>query len=106
MTTTTDETEAPANAAGARRAEQTRARYPDLTGYVERDGVRVFYEVYGAGDSDDLAASDLVDRSLAVLEGADPVPGAPLPGRDIRRPGQRPLGPAGWRPGVQRERVR
>ena len=49
MTTTTDETEAPANAAGARRAEQTRARYPDLTGYVERDGVRVFYEVYGAG---------------------------------------------------------
>ncbi len=49
MTTTTDETEAPANAAGARRPEQTRARYPDLTGYVERDGVRVFYEVYGAG---------------------------------------------------------
>ena len=27
--------------------EQTRARYPDKTGYVERDGVRVFYEVYG-----------------------------------------------------------
>jgi hypothetical protein len=22
--------------------EQTRARYPDRTGYVERDGVRVF----------------------------------------------------------------
>ena len=30
--------------------EQTRARYPDTTGHVERDGVRVFYEVYGAGD--------------------------------------------------------
>jgi pimeloyl-ACP methyl ester carboxylesterase len=27
--------------------EQTRARYPDHEGYVERDGVRVFYEVYG-----------------------------------------------------------
>jgi pimeloyl-ACP methyl ester carboxylesterase/predicted glycosyltransferase len=27
--------------------EQTRARYPDDEGYVERDGVRVFYEVYG-----------------------------------------------------------
>jgi pimeloyl-ACP methyl ester carboxylesterase/predicted glycosyltransferase len=27
--------------------EQTRARYPDQEGYVERDGVRVFYEVYG-----------------------------------------------------------
>jgi pimeloyl-ACP methyl ester carboxylesterase len=30
--------------------EQTRARYPDEEGYVERDGVRVFYEVYGAGE--------------------------------------------------------
>ena len=28
-------------------AEQTRARYPDEEGYVDRDGVRVFYEVYG-----------------------------------------------------------
>jgi pimeloyl-ACP methyl ester carboxylesterase len=32
------------------RREQTRARYPDDTGYIERDGVRVFYEVYGAGE--------------------------------------------------------
>src|SRR5919204_5095615 len=31
--------------------EQTRARYPDAEGYVERDGVKVFYEVYGPGDS-------------------------------------------------------
>ena len=31
-------------------SEQTRARYPDAEGYVERDGVRVFYEVYGEGD--------------------------------------------------------
>ena len=29
--------------------EQTRARYPDREGYIERDGVRVFYEVYGDG---------------------------------------------------------
>jgi pimeloyl-ACP methyl ester carboxylesterase len=29
--------------------EQTRARYPDEEDYVERDGVRVFYEVYGNG---------------------------------------------------------
>src|SRR5689334_15220100 len=29
--------------------EQTRARYPDRTGYVERDGVRVFWEEYGRG---------------------------------------------------------
>ncbi|HEY6777689.1 MAG TPA: alpha/beta hydrolase, partial [Thermoleophilaceae bacterium] len=30
--------------------EQTRARYPDADGYVERDGVRLFYEVYGSGE--------------------------------------------------------
>jgi pimeloyl-ACP methyl ester carboxylesterase/predicted glycosyltransferase len=31
----------------ANTREQTRARYPDEEGYVERDSVRVFYEVYG-----------------------------------------------------------
>jgi pimeloyl-ACP methyl ester carboxylesterase len=30
--------------------EQTRARYPDESGYVERDSVRLYYEVYGAGE--------------------------------------------------------
>jgi len=30
--------------------EQHRARYPDITGFVDRDGVRSFYEVYGSGD--------------------------------------------------------
>jgi len=30
--------------------EQQRARYPDTIGFVERDGVRSFYEVYGAGE--------------------------------------------------------
>ena len=30
--------------------EQTRARYPDDEGFVDRDGVRVFYEVYGNGE--------------------------------------------------------
>jgi pimeloyl-ACP methyl ester carboxylesterase len=30
--------------------EQMRARYPDLEGFVERDGVRIAYEVYGEGD--------------------------------------------------------
>ena len=33
-----------------RAREQSRARYPDEEGYVERHGVRVFYEVYGHGD--------------------------------------------------------
>ena len=30
--------------------EQTRARYPDAEGFVERDGVSVFWERYGEGE--------------------------------------------------------
>ena len=30
--------------------EQSRARYPDSSGYTKRDGVRVYYEVYGDGE--------------------------------------------------------
>jgi pimeloyl-ACP methyl ester carboxylesterase/predicted glycosyltransferase len=30
--------------------EQTRARYPDEAAYIERDGVRLHYEVYGEGE--------------------------------------------------------
>jgi pimeloyl-ACP methyl ester carboxylesterase len=30
--------------------EQSRARYPDSEGFVERDGMRLFYEVYGDGE--------------------------------------------------------
>ena len=37
-------------AAPARPPEQMRARYPDVEGFVERDGVRVAYEVYGEGE--------------------------------------------------------
>ena len=36
--------------AGRQSREQSRARYPDRTGFVERDGVRSFYEVYGEGE--------------------------------------------------------
>jgi pimeloyl-ACP methyl ester carboxylesterase/predicted glycosyltransferase len=41
---------APAGPPGAAQREQTRARYPDRTGCIERDGVRVYYEVYGSGE--------------------------------------------------------
>ena len=34
----------------AHAREQTRARYPDESGYVERDGVKLYYEVYGSGE--------------------------------------------------------
>ncbi len=33
-----------------REGEQTRARYPDEEGFVERDGMNLFYEVYGEGE--------------------------------------------------------
>jgi pimeloyl-ACP methyl ester carboxylesterase/predicted glycosyltransferase len=33
-----------------RTPEQTRACYPDESGFVERDGIRVYYEVYGSGE--------------------------------------------------------
>jgi pimeloyl-ACP methyl ester carboxylesterase/predicted glycosyltransferase len=33
-----------------RVGEQSRARYPDSEGHIERDGVSVFYEVYGEGE--------------------------------------------------------
>ena len=36
-------------AAPPRSHEQSRARYPDETGFIERDGVRVFWERYGSG---------------------------------------------------------
>src|SRR4051812_34842784 len=34
----------------AQAREQSRARYPDEDGYVEREGVRLHYEVYGDGE--------------------------------------------------------
>src|ERR671915_637123 len=33
-----------------REPDQTRALYPDVTGFIERDGVKVFYEAYGEGE--------------------------------------------------------
>jgi len=33
-----------------RGREQSRARYPDSSGYIKRDGVRLHYEVYGSGE--------------------------------------------------------
>ena len=34
----------------AAQREQTRARYPDSSGFTEREGVRLYYEVYGSGE--------------------------------------------------------
>ena len=55
MNTTTDvpprpQNEATRGTAREQRHEQSRARYPDEEGFVERDGVRVFWESYGEGE--------------------------------------------------------
>ena len=59
--------------------EQTRARYPDESGYVERDGVRALLRGLRLGRADGLPPADVVDHPLAPLEDADPVPRAALP---------------------------
>ncbi len=40
----------PAELSIGRDGEQSRARYPDIDGFVERDGQHLFYEVYGEGE--------------------------------------------------------
>ena len=45
-----DTLRAPERRATTRTREQSRARYPERTGFVERPGGRVAYEVYGSGD--------------------------------------------------------
>jgi len=51
MTIDTTTTSPPIDGQALRAApEQSRARYPDSEGFVERDGQRLFYEVYGQGE--------------------------------------------------------
>ncbi|HYB25662.1 MAG TPA: alpha/beta fold hydrolase [Solirubrobacteraceae bacterium] len=53
MTTKTQAATAPRSRGGLAdplRPEQTRARYPEEDGFVERDGQRLFYELYGTGE--------------------------------------------------------
>ena len=93
-------------AAVTRRSTTSRATEPERLGTPARGppdrprasssatGVRICWEAYGDGEPDDPAAADLVDRALAALEGADPLPRAALPRDHVRRPRQRPLRPA------------
>ena len=45
--------------------DTVRARQPDRSGYAVRDGVRLYWEVFGERPDDDRAAAALVDRALA-----------------------------------------
>jgi hypothetical protein len=66
--------------------EQTRARHPEETGYIERDGVRVFWERYGDGAPRVLFLPDVVDRPFAGLEGLDCILRASCGRADVRWP--------------------
>lgn len=50
MTTVEEATPLTSEASAGGEDEQSRARYPDSEGFVERDGQRLFYEVYGEGE--------------------------------------------------------
>ena len=57
-----------------------RARYPDTEGFVERDGVKVGYEVFGSGEPAARVRPDRPDRPLPGLEGPGAVPGPDVAG--------------------------
>jgi pimeloyl-ACP methyl ester carboxylesterase/predicted glycosyltransferase len=50
ITTETEVTPGSGGRSGSRNGEQSRARYPDVEGFVERHGQRLFWEVYGEGE--------------------------------------------------------
>jgi hypothetical protein len=68
-----------------------RARIPDVEGFIERDGVKVAYELYDNDAPTLLLLPDLVDRALARVEGPDRPTSPALAGRGLRRTRQRPL---------------
>ncbi len=73
---------------GAGRADRGRGTRI-ATGFVEREGGRISYEVYGSGEPTDRVRADLADHPFARLEGADPVLRAAPPGGHLRQPRQR-----------------
>ena len=90
-----DRRSVPAPADVAFDRDSGRARLPDRSGFaVADDGVRLAFDVYGAGDPTHRAAPVGADRPLPPVEGPGPLPQPPLARGHLRRPGQRPLGSA------------
>ena len=67
-------------------------------GFVERDGVKVGYEVFGSGEPAARVRPDRPAGPLPGLEGPGAVPGPDVAGRHHRPARQRPVGPAGVDP--------
>ena len=74
---------------------QTRARYPDSEGYVERDGVRVLYEVFGSGEPTVLLLPTWSIVHSRAWKMQMPYLARHCPRDHVRPARQRPVGPAG-----------
>ena len=57
-----------------------RARYPDVEGVVDRDGLRIGYEVFGDGEPTIAPPPHLDDHPFPILENAGALPLPSLPG--------------------------
>ena len=86
--------------------EQSRARYPDEEGYVERDGVRVFWERYGEGEPTVLLPPTWEIVHSRFWKGQIPYLARHDQGGHLRPPGQRPLRPPGRLRRLRPARVR
>ena len=86
--------------------DTTRARRPDASGFIERDGVSRVLGALWRRVPDGAAHAYVVDLPFPALEAADPVSVPPVPGRDVRRAGQRTLRPAGRTRRIRRHGIR
>ena len=74
--------------------EQTRARSPDETGYIERDGLNVFWERYGDGEPTTLFLPTWTIIHSRCWKAQIPLFRPSLPSVHIRPPRKRSLRPA------------
>ena len=83
-----------------RRGDAMRAKLPDKEGFVERDGVKIHYEVYGDGPQTMVFLPPWSIVHSRDLQGADAVFQRALPLHRLRRPRQRQVRPPGGRGGL------
>ena len=83
-----------------------RAREPDTSGYVDREGVRVYYEVFGVRARLDRVRAGGLDRRQPDVEGAGRLSGTAPPGGGDRRAWQRRERPSAGQRALHRPGLR
>ena len=58
-----------------------RARDPDISGFAERDGIKIGYEVFGEGQPAVVFTPNRRNSQLPVLESPGALPGQAIEGR-------------------------